>query len=390
MQWGGHIYGSGNERYRLALATSLSTVLRTLDIDVISGWNIGHNEYWGKAGHYKVAATACTIVEGSAAALFAKNAGNIAFTDEQIAQKDYNPTRGEFVPLADVADLVWRFSRKKDEANHFADMDQPGRGGKTLLDLTKSDANIDPKVWNDFYDVVLAGDTKAFKHRGALPFRVWQMFDAMVADLKSKQVDRFVCGAGTMAHYVGDACQPLHVSRLHHGRNAAESKVHATYETQMLDRFAFDLVQEVKTITVPHIPHVTNGVEAAKAVIELMRRTFTNLPPEHVIEVFVGATGRNRLQTMWNALHVETAKCIADGARTLACIWESAWAAGGGDAKDVKPIPPAALMKLYKDATFVPSAWLPDMIPLLKKPAAKKRHVTGSARPSPLRRRSTP
>ena len=28
----------------------------------------------------------------------------------------------------------------------------------------------------------------------------------------------FLCAAGCLAHYVGDACQPLHISRLHHGQ----------------------------------------------------------------------------------------------------------------------------------------------------------------------------
>src|SRR5262249_8682097 len=59
-----------------------------------------------------------------------------------------------FVPLADVADDVWRTTRPSDANNHFADMDQVAPSGpykgKTLLQLTQDPKNIDPNVWLTF------------------------------------------------------------------------------------------------------------------------------------------------------------------------------------------------------------------------------------------------
>ena len=52
---------------------------------------------------------------------------------------------------------------------------------------------------------------------GLLPFRVWQLYDAMVDALDEGSKDKFLCAAGTLAHYIGDSCQPLHISYLHHG-----------------------------------------------------------------------------------------------------------------------------------------------------------------------------
>ena len=63
--------------------------------------------------------------------------------------------------------------------------------GKTLLDLTQSDAFIDPKKWNEFYNSVtdlLSGEKIAPQHRGLLPFRVWQIFNDMVRFAKAKKV----------------------------------------------------------------------------------------------------------------------------------------------------------------------------------------------------------
>lgn len=40
-------------------------------------------------------------------------------------------------------------------------------------------------------------------HRGLLPFRVWQLFDAMVEFASNNEPDKFVCAAGVLTHYLG-------------------------------------------------------------------------------------------------------------------------------------------------------------------------------------------
>jgi len=46
LQWGGHMFmdAGGRTQYQFALATNLSTICRTLDVDVVRSWNIGHDE----------------------------------------------------------------------------------------------------------------------------------------------------------------------------------------------------------------------------------------------------------------------------------------------------------------------------------------------------------
>lgn len=375
IQWGGHKFGSDG-RYRIALASSLSTVLRSMDVDLITDWNTGHTEYWGAVGHFKVAATACAIIKGPAKDVIQNNADNITFADPDIRDRKVSPKPKAFVPLADVADLVWRTTRKKDSANHFADMDQPGKSGKfkgkTLLELTEDPKNVDAQLWVDFYQSI--GTDRG--HMGALPFRVWQMFDGAVADLRAGHADKWVASMGLMAHYVGDACQPLHVSFLHHGRegHAGEDKVHSVYETQMLDRNTLDLVQKVNEATkhLKPIKNVNNGFEAAVAVVDLMRRTFKFIDPMEVIDAFNETDGRGRIKHMWEVLGPKTAESIAAGAQTLAMLWDSAWQAGGAPNK-TKAISHPRLIELYNDATFVASERLDTMATngMLKKPIGK-------------------
>src|SRR5262249_16040480 len=155
-----------------------------------------------------------------------------------------------FVALADVPDLVWRNTRQKDKGNHFADMDQPGGPNQdqpTLLELWEADeTSRTPARWTAFYNSLQP--PLSDEHRGALPFRVRQIYNAMVKSLQDHDVNSYVCAAGVLAHYVGDACQPLHVSRFHHGHpGRLEDAVHSFYETQMLDQFAADVVAKVNT-----------------------------------------------------------------------------------------------------------------------------------------------
>ncbi|MCA1556140.1 MAG: hypothetical protein LC747_05570, partial [Acidobacteria bacterium] len=369
LQWGGHtlLDGGGETRMQFALATCLSTICRELDLDLVPDFDIGHSEYWGKTGHYKIAAKACELVSNNKLKkLLLANVDTIAFGDQAIEDGQLKKIDSQqFVPLADVPDLVWRYSRKLDEGNHFADMDQPGAGqfkNRTLLQLCQDPANVDIAVWNSFYDSIGIG----FK-RGALPFRVWQMYRYMVEFVKAGKVAEFICAGGTMSHYVGDACQPLHVSFLHHGRpnHPEEEKVHSVYETQMLDRFATDVIAGINQQLGSQKAQadVRGGHAAAVSVIELMRATVKKLPPLKVIEVYNEAEGRERLPHMWDALGKKTAACMANGCLRMAALWASAWREGGGNkiaASKLDTIKRSTLKKLYSDKEFLPAFRLQD------------------------------
>lgn len=369
MQWGGHtlLAPGGETPLQFALASNLTTVCRTLDVELVRDWNIGHNEYWGKVGHYKIAATACALVAAAGvASLFRANLENIAFPDADIESgKLRRIDASRFVPLADVADLVWRRTRRKDDTNHFADMDQEGTGefaGKTLLDLCTDPRNVSVDVWNAFYDSLDVG-----AKRGALPFRVWQIFDEMTGYVRRRRLDEFVCAAGILAHYVGDACQPLHVSHLHHGRPGHdEDRVHSAYETTMLDRYAPEVIGGVNAAVRGRSARgrVADGHAAAVAVVELMRETIEALPPMEVLEAFNARDGRERVPYMWDALGERTAASLARGALCLARLWQAAWAAGGAPrfGKDeLGPVSRKALMRLYNNPKFLPAFRLQEM-----------------------------
>jgi len=389
LQWGGHVFIEEGTKtttsHSYALATCLSTVCRELDVDVLRDWNIGLPEYWGDVGHYTIAAQACMNVEGdSIKTLMEKNLDRVSFEEAHIRPSTFRGlSKAEFVPLADVPDKVWKMfgdgrRGRPEHPNHFADMDKKGPDGKSLLELCESDGDgrivpdqVVPGVWQKYYDGV------ADKSRGCLPFRVWQLYDTMVAALKKDDgIPEFVCAAGVLAHYVGDACQPLHISYMFDGdpedldpdgETPRAKGVHSAYESKMLNRHVEDLInqlsQKLKEGGVKKPERITGGHAAAVAVVQLMRDTFHSISPKEIVRAYAND------EDLWKAFGEATVTLMALGSLTLAMLWESAWLESGAkfQENDLGPVDQEKLSALYLDTAFAPSKTLDQLAEILDK-----------------------
>ena len=382
LQWGGHSFleRGGQGRLQIALASSISTILRLLDVELVRDLTFERDSYWGKTGHYKVAQIACGLTSAAGSEidqLLLKNQNNISISDANLKQGKV-PADGQtaFIALADIPDLWWRAHRGKDKANHFADLDEPGLNltqangpQQTLLQQWANHATRTTAMWDRFY----VDKNTTLEHRGALPFRVWQAFDLLVKAAKAGDVSSFIFVAGTVAHYIGDACQPLHVSRLHHGHDASEDGVHSDYETTMMDRNVGKLVDGVNALLQQQNQRVkaadlyATGADAADHMVKLMKHVIEDiLKPEDVITSWKNAHGASKYTTMWNDLGDRTCQCIVAGARAMALFWESAWHEGR---KNLPPLTPAAiravsrttLLQKYNDPAQFESNWIKDM-----------------------------
>ena len=235
--------------------------------------------------------------------------------------------------------------------------------------------------WTKFYDSLTPPPKD--RHRGALPFRVAQLYQIMVDAVAAGDVVGYICAAGVLAHYVGDACQPLHVSRLHHGLpdDDRDDEVHEVYETDMLDRddIRVQVVTRVNAeLTDFHAGDgdgpdlVTGQALAAAAVVDLMARSIAAIKPADILEVFNNPPpGESRTTALWNAFGDRTIERLADGARTLAVLWQSAWDEADGESLPKKQMAKQsedALKKLYKNKDFAPNAWLKDQTVSLAEP----------------------
>jgi hypothetical protein len=370
MQWGGHRFEAGGERLLApyALVSFLSTVCRALDVEPVTDWNDNHDLYWGEVGHYTIGARACDLVAPlDLRAYFVANRSRISFDLDAIRRGEYHTGDATvFFPLTDVPDRVWKqrqqgVGRPHEGPNHFADMDDPDANGETLLQRFAADPNsLTAQNWIAFYQSKHITPS----HMGLLPFRVAQLYGVMVDELKAKNPTRALAAAGMMAHYVGDACQPLHVSVMHDGRNEAEAGVHEAYETAMVTAHRADIISGLDaTLAAAQPPaRITGAREAAVATVQLMQRVTTRLPPAAICDAYDLS---HRADDLWQALGQATIACMADGCVTLAGIWSSAWAETGAAIPQPRAAAKTQLRALYGNPGFAPSLYLPELAPTL-------------------------
>ena len=414
VQWGGHIVSNEQDKKQqsYAMGTCLSTVLNRLDLDLIRNWDFELPEYWGAVGHYTIANLACqNIKDASLRAMMLANLSNITFKLDYITDKNMkglaSKKNPQFVPLADVPDLAWQagnyprgpHGKNPESPNHFADMDEPPpNGGKSLLELCRgphgsvNSQYVDPAIWLTHYQLFLnrkprvRSETRPAQFSyGLLPFRVAEIYAEMVKFVQKKQIRQFVAAAGIMAHYVGDAGQPLHISYLHHGdpddsildphaksekdtpanRISRQNAVHASYESDMFKYHAVEL-QDGLTKAVPKssVPTIKGHHNAANSIVGLMLKTFDTLPPRTIVDRFKkvadGKKPKPIANSLWQSFSSQTIEVMANSCRYLAMLWSSAWKEGGGTSAlaPTTPFTHPELINFYAKKSFLESCTL--------------------------------
>ncbi|MFN7972988.1 MAG: hypothetical protein U0166_11665 [Acidobacteriota bacterium] len=406
VQWGAHAFKLEGARapQAYALATCLSSVCSLLGVDVVRDWGLDEPDTWGAVGHFAIAARTPVALSGKfprLATLVRHNILRITHDDSTILTSAFKGLGAEpIVRLADVPDFFWKHgeqhaTRPLEGPNHFADMDQKRPSdGLDLLALCKDPENVDPDVWNAFYDSLsdlLTGEPIAQRHRGLLPFRAWQIFDEMVTFASDGKAIEFVCAAGVLAHYIGDACQPLHISYLHdgdpeqavtrtvHHHDGTEEEVkeplgigvHAAYEDDMVNAHRQEILAGLDKTPVVDTA-ISNGKEAALRTVALMASTHKRLPPRRIVDAFLEFDGNkaDRPAFLWKRFGAKTIRCMRAGANLLATLWESAWAAGGGEAHvpTTKTFKGSAIMDTCRNPKFLESLSIARIGQVLKKP----------------------
>jgi hypothetical protein len=357
LEWGGQRISddpAAGQFLQFSLATSMAVILRELNLDLISAPTAERLQYWGPVGHFKIGQQACFLVGNPALQkFFTANINNLSFKSDKQLQLATHLQAKDFVPLSDVPDVVWKtnINRVKPEVtramenwNHYADIDLPGGDGQTLMASYQADEDsLNHSNWLSFYqDAPVPGaSTARSNNQGALPFRVWQISAQIVDFAKKGDGASFLTAAGCLAHYVGDACQPLHSSQHSDGLNGATTGVHSTYEDNMVDAHADDIAagigDAIKNLSfTPR--EIRSPRDAAKAVMDLMIFAQATLPPEMICQTYNDARpggGKSDtkdpavLDALWEKCGEQTTEVIAAGAVTLGAIWAAAWKLSG-------------------------------------------------------------
>ncbi len=386
--WGGQKDITNESEQPYGLATNLGTICKNMDIELVSSWNSNYDTFFGAYAHITLPGMCLKVIKDKKLkTLMENNADRFSLPLEETAVNDTKGlSKKHFVPLSDVPDLVWKsrggeFQRSKEGPNHFADMDQPNPsvGGKTLLDICENVKNIDPDVWVNFYKELKAKDM------GALPFRIAQIYDALVKFARQGHVTNFICAAGILSHYVFDSCMPLHISYMHHGdpdgpkdssNKSISYNVHAEFDNQMVEYYVETLrnnldnyVKEKDDVGEPvKRGSIKTTKDAARAAVTLMYNTVNKYAnPKNIVkdyEKLVDENKRARCAQLWDKYGEGMQHAMAEAVVLTARLWEAAWDNGNGknNIHNTDSIPEDDLKKLYETKTgFLDSVRLSEI-----------------------------
>jgi hypothetical protein len=431
VEWGAQTFADGGARSTFSTASALSTVCRLVGVDLVVPGDDSVSGVWGAVGHYSIGRQAVGLVKSpKLKQLLEANIDAISVGGATLGNHDAMKEKAllalPIVPLADVPDIVWKKfpeghtthagkpngvkggrdvkndgyrSTGPEHPQHHCDADLPFAGKPTLREACLADPSLlSPATWIAYYEARGARQKPKDYRSGVLPFRVWQYFEAM-RGFAASDLDKFVAAAGTLAHYVGDASQPLHGTHLHDGDESrlvegristARSRpghppvtsywgegVHSMYESGMIDYAAHlnELFPEIeRNLSDNHgLELVGSGKEAGLATLRLMDETARILPPTKLIDTFEANGGfennTNAFKaTLWRATRAETGQVMALGARYLAMLWDSAWIAGGGEANGTALLTARnrdVVKGLYESTQFLPSLTIDEIAAVL-------------------------
>jgi len=117
---------------------------------------------------------------------------------------------------------------------------------------------------------------------------------------------------------------------------------------------------------------ITNGFDAARKTIEMMRDVFRQIPPMDMVQTFVdvGKGGKASSDALWKAYGQKTINVMKQGTHLLAVLWESAWEVGGGETKvrSLRALTEDEAMEVVTDPEFLPSLTVDKIGAVLKRP----------------------
>jgi hypothetical protein len=436
LEWGAQVFSEGNQRSSFSVASSLSTICRLLGVDLVIPGDDNVSGTWGAVGHYSIGRLATGLVKNAKLKdLMQANIDAISLGLDVLADAEQMKQAAiigsGFVPLADVADIIWKKyaeghttkagkengirggrdvkfngtggSTGPEHPQHHCDADGPFQGKPTLREACLANPDLlSTSAWIAYYESKGPRTSPDYKS-GILPFRIWQYFGEL-KKFAATDLDAFVATAGTLAHYIGDASQPLHGSSMHDGDqdrivegriSKARSKkdkttgevkivmsywgegVHSKYESELIDYAAKNnmLFPEIEgNLDADHeLGLVSTGRDAGIATLELMDKVANILSPSELADIFENNGGFENsknafMQVFWEATKTQTGQVMALGARYLAMIWDSAWEQGGGDTNRQSELGLRNrdnLKSFYEDPKFVQSYTIDEIGPIL-------------------------
>ncbi|MBM4176501.1 MAG: T9SS type A sorting domain-containing protein [Ignavibacteria bacterium] len=235
-------------------------------------------------------------------------------------------------------------------ALHASDADyrkgsDPSEGPKHYIDIDNYSEFFAGNMPTSFDTLVARYGLTFVMDQGILPWATVTTFDSLTKAFQGKDWERAKLFAADLGHYVGDAHQPLHITRNYDGQFTNQRGIHSRYETQMINRYQgmiTFLVDSVTNVSSP-LDFVFNYIFNSYSYLDDVLRA------DSIAKAAAGNTTSEYYYSLfWDYSNTYTVELFRLASRNLASLIYSAWLKAGS------PVLPASLVE---DFTTVPKTF---------------------------------
>lgn len=132
-------------------------------------------------------------------------------------------------------------------SEHSVDADlrkgsDPNEGPRHYIDIDEYPEFFSGTLPHDIDSLIAKYGEATVYSIGVVPWASVSTFDTLVAALGRQDWNRALLAAADLGHYVGDAHQPLHVTKNYDGQYTGNQGIHSRYETTMLNTYLSSVV----------------------------------------------------------------------------------------------------------------------------------------------------
>jgi len=172
------------------------------------------------------------------------------------------------------------------------------------------------------------GKAKVEKY-GVLPWVILRKQRELQRSLGDRDGTQWVRDAGHLAHYVGDAYQPLHLTRNFDGQFTGSKGIHRRYENDVADAHIRAYEKAIR----PSLARATVPVDMRRDVFDALFATYPKCDPILAADVQARRRGRVSSAAYRDALESEldslTREQLRDSAVMLGNLWLASWRGAG-------------------------------------------------------------
>ncbi|HSP88557.1 MAG TPA: S1/P1 nuclease [Ignavibacteriaceae bacterium] len=131
---------------------------------------------------------------------------------------------------------------------------------KHFIDIDFYEEFLNGKMINDKEQLISIYGESTVTKMGLLPWTTIGTFNNLVKAFQEKDKDKVLLFSSDLAHYVGDAHQPMHTMLNYDGQLTNQKGIHSRYESKMIEKYLVELSNQNENSKVLYVDNTTDFI----------------------------------------------------------------------------------------------------------------------------------